>query len=92
MGSAVVPWKIARAVCIRSENATSATRSASTTNARTVSLKRPRAPVSVITAAVIVGEKLIEDHDQQAQASPFAFCRWRRERAAARATPATAAP
>ena len=35
------------------------TRSASTTTVRTVSLSRPRAPVSVVTAAVIVGEKLI---------------------------------
>ena len=32
--------------------------SARTTTASTVSLRRPRAPVSVVTAAVMVGEKL----------------------------------
>ncbi len=47
-----------RAICIAHEKRTSRTRSATTTIASTVSLSRPRAPVSVITAAVIVGEKL----------------------------------
>ena len=47
-----------RAPCINSEKSTSTTTSASTTIASTSSLKCPRAPVSEMTAAVIVGEKL----------------------------------
>src|SRR5262245_6994423 len=48
----------ALASCIVLENSRSRTRSASTTTASTSSLKRPRPPVSVVTAAVIVGEAL----------------------------------
>ena len=51
--------KSQRANCIATENSTSTTRSARTTIASTRSLRRPRAPVSEITAAVIVGEKLM---------------------------------
>ena len=47
-----------RASCIAIENRSNSTRSARTTTASTSSLRRPRAPVSVATAAVIVGEKL----------------------------------
>ena len=48
----------ARANCISSEKRTSTTMSASTTMASTKSLSRPREPVSVMTAALMVGEKL----------------------------------
>ena len=47
-------------------------RSARTTIARTVSLSRPRAPVSVITAAVIVGEKLTTITTNSASMANFA--------------------
>ena len=49
---------VARARCMNTENSTSTTMSASTTVARTKSLSLPREPVSAITAALIVGEKL----------------------------------
>ena len=60
-----VPLNTTRAICIENENSTSSTRSARTTIVSTVSLNRPRAPVSVITAAVMVGEKLTRITDQQ---------------------------
>ena len=49
---------VARASCMNTENRTSTTMSASTTVASTKSLSFPREPVSVMTAALIVGEKL----------------------------------
>src|SRR5262245_33944982 len=58
LGPAASGRNTARANCIEHEKSTSRTKSASTTTASTSSLKRPRLPVSVVTAAVIVGDTL----------------------------------